>query len=604
VSDTNYRPLSRGTVIRSRYEVEKFLGESLLGYTYVAKTVEDQRVLVIKFIRPDYATVDDLDRIRTLFEKGRSIKHPNVVKYGNVADHQGLVFFTQEYVPSTNLREWILNKQANGEKTELKDAIRICDIVLDALTSLHEAGIVHTNLKPENILIRKPSNAQNVSEITSENVMITDIMAAGIIGATQMTDSQYRAPECRAESGMTIQDSPADVYSVGNILYELLVGAPAKGTYLAPSELREDLSKSLDDIVDLALAANPTDRYATPNDMRTAIRMSFSEGFATAKQEVDNTNALIAAGIGCFLLAILGGYFFVMEKPDPYLELVNADDMLREQVQSQYQSGLPDKEELEKLNLRNPDMLYIPKGPVLIGRLHRELVYEKDIDGDGKMEPALASSREDEAKVVDMEAFYIDRYEFPNVKNQPPLVGLSVTEAESKCEGLGKRLCSSTEWEKACKGPNNWVYAYGDSHERQKCERGDYTLGGNESCQESGFGVHGLSNGPREWTATVASSSGSRRIVKGGLKNNSAKGFRCAFFEDESENYGDELLSFRCCKDENAPESTLPKPPPIPEAPEEGATGDEPPTEGTETGPGNGEAPTGTETPEAATETP
>ena len=57
-------------------------------------------------IKPDYASVDDLDRICTLFEKGTSIKHPNVVKYGNVADDNGLVF-TQEYVPSTNLREWI-----------------------------------------------------------------------------------------------------------------------------------------------------------------------------------------------------------------------------------------------------------------------------------------------------------------------------------------------------------------------------------------------------------------------------------------------------------------------------------------------------------------
>ena len=94
MSNSNYRPLSRGTVIRSRYELEKFLGESLLGYTYVAKKIEDQRVLVIKFIKPDYASVDDLDRIRGLFEKGTSIKHPNVVKYGNVADDNGLVFFT------------------------------------------------------------------------------------------------------------------------------------------------------------------------------------------------------------------------------------------------------------------------------------------------------------------------------------------------------------------------------------------------------------------------------------------------------------------------------------------------------------------------------
>ena len=76
-----------------------------------------------------------------------------------------------------------------------------------------------------------------------------------------------------------------------------------------------------------------------------------------------------------------------------------------------------------------------------------------------------------------------------------------------------------------------------------------------------------------KWTSTVAPSSGSRRIVKGGLKNNTAKGFRCAFFNDESENYADDLLGFRCCKDQDAPASKLtPKPPaPAEEAPAEAA---------------------------------
>ena len=105
-----------------------------------------------------------------------------------------------------------------------------------------------------------------------------------------------------------------------------------------------------------------------------------------------------------------------MEKPDPYIEKMNADDIVREQVASQSESGLPSKDDLEKYNSRNPDMLYVPKGPVIIGRLNRELTIDKDIDGDGDPESANASTREDLVQIVDMEAFYIDRYEYPNVK--------------------------------------------------------------------------------------------------------------------------------------------------------------------------------------------
>ena len=111
------------------------------------------------------------------------------------------------------------------------------------------------------------------------------------------------SPEC------TLHGQEADVYSVGNILYELLVGAPPKGTYLAPSELREDLPKELDDIIDLALAANPSDRYASPRHEKCHSN-GICRGLFFAKQEVDNTNALIAMAIGVFFLTILGGYFF------------------------------------------------------------------------------------------------------------------------------------------------------------------------------------------------------------------------------------------------------------------------------------------------------
>ena len=100
----------------------------------------------------------------------------------------------------------------------IKEACLLVEKVLRALSSLHKQGIIHTNIKPENILIRtKVENDRLVRE-----VKITDIMAASIIGEDNIKPSDYRAPECRPEYMMAMPTGPqADIYSVGNTMKAL-----------------------------------------------------------------------------------------------------------------------------------------------------------------------------------------------------------------------------------------------------------------------------------------------------------------------------------------------------------------------------------------------
>ena len=110
-STEQYRPLERGTVIANKYEIEKYLGESLIGPTYVVRHQESHKLIAIKFIRPEYATAKDLERVRELIRQAKKVNHKNVVRYGKVGEFQGMVFFTQEYFPSKNLRQEMLDKE-------------------------------------------------------------------------------------------------------------------------------------------------------------------------------------------------------------------------------------------------------------------------------------------------------------------------------------------------------------------------------------------------------------------------------------------------------------------------------------------------------------
>ena len=121
----DYRPLSRGVVIAGRYEIEKYLGESLLGPTYVVKNNNTNKLLALKFIREEYCPVSHISRVQDLLRKARDVKHPNVVRYGNVGQYKNMIFFTQEYFPSVNLRQLILDYEAEEKPFAIKEGCLI-----------------------------------------------------------------------------------------------------------------------------------------------------------------------------------------------------------------------------------------------------------------------------------------------------------------------------------------------------------------------------------------------------------------------------------------------------------------------------------------------
>jgi len=532
-----FRQFSRGDVISSRFEIEKPLGEGTLGGAYLVRHIKSGKHLALKFVRPRFTTPrKGLDRFKASIKSVREARHDGLVRYGDVGDHEGLIYFSQEYFQGGNLRDLLEEYQEELKSFTLQEACQIVLKVLETLTHLHEHNIIHSHLKPENVLVRSKNTGPGGKNIIRE-VKVTDAGMAMMLAATGADDnSPYRAPEL----GLGMGTPPSDVYSVGVMLYELLVGQTPRGTYLSPTQLRGDLPEAIDDIVEIALAANAEDRYQNPRDMAEHIKQTFSgEVFADAPSS-SFKNILIGVGIGIAMIGAVGVYLNVREAPDPTAAARAADEALRRQAQAQ--TRLLSEEEKAIMEKDHPEMLYIPAGPVIMGRLSQE-------------DLSIASQSEPQAKVVQIGAFYIDRFEFPNRLKaaddtpQIPVAKANWKAADEACQTRDKRLCTEDEWEKACKGPGNWIYSYGDTYDTEMCGSGvdeNYVIGERETCV-SGYGVWGMSGGPREWTNTPTGSKGQRRVVKGGLRSNNERGSRCAFAVDESAGYADSTLSFRCC---------------------------------------------------------
>jgi hypothetical protein len=165
-------------------------------------------------------------------------------------------------------------------------------------------------------------------------------------------------------------------------------------------------------------------------------------------------------------------------------------------------------------------MLFVPPGTVLAGTPRDRLprIADEELSG----EP------------TEMNGFYIDEYAYPNEPGAIPKTGVTRDEAAQLCAALDKRLCTELEWERACKGPANTTYEYGDTYRPSECVTGapgHLSPSGMVVSCKSAFGVRDMHGGPWEWTAspwTRGSATGQLGAMRGGNSEAGEVIARCA----------------------------------------------------------------------------
>lgn len=543
---------SRGESIAGKYEVIDVLGETALAVHYRVKHVESGTFLRLLLLRPEVAGLADRERIIAAFQKARSVRHENLLKIGELAEAGGVAYVTMEDFAGTTLRDLLQQHRKEDKRFDVRRAAQIQRGILEGLTAIHGAGSVLRDLRPEGVVISSDRTKGALMEVKIVGAFLTDLVPIASLVEDEFTrgDAQYLAPELKSFD--PDPSARSDVWSAGVVLYEMLVGAPPVGTFQLPRSRRPDLPRHLDTVCELALAHAPEDRYPTPDAFADDLRRTFEAGSddaaTTGRRSVLGT--VLFAGGALLAVALVAVIAFAL-RSDPAQEAAALDSQVRAQVLQDHDR--PSDAEIKSVTGRHPpNMVFVPAGPFVRGRLHAE-------------SSKVAPPNEPLAEVVDLPGFLIDAFEAPNLKDSVGSNKVRATEAEAACAAAGKRLCTADEWEKACKGPKNTVYSWGDAFDPAPCGQGLEEVGasGARADCRSGWGVFDLSGNHREWTASPpAGAASDRRLVKGGLKGNPEKGARCAFSTDLGSGYKDDTLSFRCCRDLDAP------PPGEPPAPE------------------------------------
>ena len=262
-----------------RYEIETELGRGAMGVVYLARDPQLHRRVAIKtFTNPEGLSRGQRKEFRERFVRearaAARLTHPGVVTVYDVGEEGGVPFFTMEYVPGSTLEQLVRSGPIDAAL-----ACSIADRVVQALGAAHEAGIVHRDVKPANILVRAGDEAVKVADFGVARLAASDLTRSGAsIGSpAYMSPEQIRGHEV---------DGRSDLFSLAVILYEMLCGKrPFEGedvsqlaysiVHLTPvpiSKRVEGLSSELDRFFDRALAKNPQDRFPDGTAFRDALQ--------------------------------------------------------------------------------------------------------------------------------------------------------------------------------------------------------------------------------------------------------------------------------------------------------------------------------------------
>src|SRR5689334_10509381 len=255
--------------LADRYRLERELGQGGMATVYLAEDLKHRRKVAIKILRPELAAVIGAERFVREIQTIATLQHPHILGLIDSGEVDGTAYYVMPFVDGESLRDRLRREK----QLPVADAMRIATEIAAALGYAHRQGVIHRDIKPENILLHDGS------------ALVADFgiaLALSSAGATRMTETglslgtpHYMSPEqAMGEREITAR---SDVYALGVVTYEMLVGEPpfTGGSTQAviakvltddpppPSRQRKTVPPAVEAAVLTALAKLPADRYGS-----------------------------------------------------------------------------------------------------------------------------------------------------------------------------------------------------------------------------------------------------------------------------------------------------------------------------------------------------
>ena len=270
-------PAQFAEALRDRYVLERELGRGGMATVFMAQDLKHDRPVALKVLRPELAATLGPDRFRREIHLAARLQHPHILTVLDSGESAGRLWFTMPYVEGESLRTRLTRER----QLPLEDALRIVREATLALEYAHEHGVIHRDVKPENILLTRDGST-----------LVADFGIARAFGggSDQFTETgmavgtpAYMSPEQAA--GERTLDARTDIYSLGVVLYEMLAGEPpytgataqailARRFSEAPRPLRtlrDTIPDQIEQAVQKALAKAPADRFSTAQQLADAL---------------------------------------------------------------------------------------------------------------------------------------------------------------------------------------------------------------------------------------------------------------------------------------------------------------------------------------------
>ena len=290
--------LRPGTFLQDRYEILEQIGSGGMSNVYKALCHKLNRLVAIKVLKEEFSSDSSfVSKFKMEAQASARLSHPNIVNVYDVVDEETLHYIVMELIEGITLKNYIQKKGS----LDIKEAIGIAIYVAQGIAAAHEQGIVHRDIKPQNIIIARDGKVK-VADFGIARAASTQTMNATAVGSVH-----YISPE-QARGGYS--DVRSDIYSLGISMYEMVAGkVPFQGENTVtvalahledpitpPSYFNENIPIALENIILKSTEKKPEYRYQTMHEVVTDLRKALANpdgDFVKTNTQMDDSQTVI-----------------------------------------------------------------------------------------------------------------------------------------------------------------------------------------------------------------------------------------------------------------------------------------------------------------------